>query len=456
MLSILLVDDEPTLRLALGDALRAAGHEVILAADGTHAMHAIGERQLDVVVTDIRLPGVDGLTLFREVRRRDPSTEVILITAYGAVADAVAALKEGAYDYMTKPFDTEELILHIGRIEEHRRVCRELAAAKEALSAQTPDDIVGRSATMRCLLKRLDTIAASDAAVLISGASGTGKELLARRLHARSSRRDGPFVAVNCAVFPETLLEAELFGHERGAFTGAVKRRDGRFKAACGGTIFLDEIGEIPLLAQAKLLRVLQEGTIEPLGSDGSVAVDVRVITATHRNLKDRIAQGLFREDLYYRINVLDLAVPPLVERQGDMPLLVEYFLQKFAGSDRKRRAISPRAWAALERHPFPGNVRELEHAIQHAVVLAGGNDIDVEHLPRDIAGSATVADGGTAQVTRPLAAAVKEFEREYITRALDAAGGAKAKAAELLGISRKSLWEKLRDVSVSSSDVWD
>ena len=292
---------------------------------------------------------------------------------------------------------------------------------------------------------------ASDAPVLISGESGSGKELVARSLHTVSPRKDRPFVAINCAAFPETLIEAELFGHERGAFTGAVRRREGRFKAANGGTLFLDEVAELPLMVQAKLLRVLQDGTIEPLGTNTPLKVDVRIISATHRNLKERISEALFREDLYYRLNVLDIRVPPLRERRSDLPVLVEHFLRKFLGDEADLPSISPRAWAALSEYDFPGNVRELEHAIQHALVLSRGETIDIQHLPEDVAGQHLPSDqapepGGL----RPLATAVKEFEREYLQRALGIAEGKKTRAAELLGISRKNLWEKMRALNLS------
>jgi len=264
------------------------------------AQSLIAAHRFDVVVTDIRLPRVDGITLFRQIRQDHPGTDVILITAYGAVDDAVAALKDGALDYLTKPYDPEELVVRISRVAERHQLRRALAEARAALASRRADDeVVGRAPIMQRLLDRIGTIAVSDAPVLITGESGTGKELVARRLHDLSPRRAGPFVAVNCATFPETLLEAELFGHDKGAFTGAVKKRDGRFKAAHGGTLFLDEVAEIPLMAQAKLLRVLQSGTFEPLGTNNSVKVDVRVISATHRNLRQHIVEGRFREDLY-------------------------------------------------------------------------------------------------------------------------------------------------------------
>jgi two-component system response regulator AtoC len=446
MLDILLVDDEQDFRMLVGDALRDAGHRVTLAANGAEGQARISSNVFDVMICDIRLPKVDGLTLFRRVRQESPGTDVILITAHAAVSDAVAALKEGAYDYITKPFDVDEIILQMERIGAQRALKRELEQARAELSQRKSSSaIIGRSPPMLRLLDRIDTIAQSDAPVLITGESGTGKELVARTLHDRSARRARPFIAVNCAAFPETLLEAELFGHERGAFTGAVKRRDGRFKAADGGTLLLDEIAEVPLPAQAKLLRVLQEGTVEPLGTNESTRVDVRIISATHRNLRERIKEGRFREDLYYRLNVLDIEIPPLRERRGDLPLLLQYFLGRFTPAGKTAPSISPRAWAVMSQYGFPGNVREFAHAVEHAVVLAGGNEIEIEHLPVGIAGSVDAAPDSPSGSLRSLGSALKEFEKEYLMRALAQAGGKKMKAAEILGISRKNLWEKLR-----------
>jgi DNA-binding NtrC family response regulator len=331
-------------------------------ADGAEGLALATSKVFDVVITDIRLPRVDGLTIFHRIRAESPSTDVILITGYGDVSDAVSALKEGAFDYLTKPFEMEEILVRLARSEEKRQLRRELAAARAEVERRKNNErIIGRSGPMVRLFERIESMGPSDAAALITGESGTGKELVAQTLHALSARHDGPFVAVNCAAFPDTLLEAELFGHERGAFTGAVKKRDGRFKAAHRGTLFLDEIAEMPLSAQAKLLRVLQDGVIEPLGTNDSVAVDVRIISATHQNLKQRIADKLFREDLYYRLNVLDLHIPALRERRSDLPLLVEYFMSQRL-PEGIEQDISPRAWGALSKYDFPGNVRELAH----------------------------------------------------------------------------------------------
>jgi DNA-binding NtrC family response regulator len=456
---ILLIDDEPELRQTLADVLTDAGHSITEAGDGQVAATLLAERTFDTILSDVQLPGIDGLTLLRTVRRDAPLTDFILMTAFADVGEAVAALKEGAADYLTKPFDLDELLHHIARIDSTRSMRRELTEARRALAIRPPGNrLVGHSAQMTKIQSRIEMIAPSDAATLITGESGTGKELVARMIHERSPRAEKPFVAVNCAAFPDTLIEAELFGFERGAFTGAVKKRDGRFRAADGGTLFLDEIAELPLPAQAKLLRVLQDGMVEPLGTDTAVKVDVRVVSATHRNLREYVAKGSFREDLFYRINVLDLSLPPLREREGDLPLLIEFFLDGYAKTDagglRRAPTLSPDAYAALSTYRFPGNVRELDHAIEHAVVLAGQGEITLDHLPAVIAEaaptgpiSATISGAldEKATVVMPLVAATREFEKGHLRRALAATGGKRVKAAEMLGISRKSLWEKLR-----------
>jgi two-component system response regulator AtoC len=458
-LDILLIEDEPELRQLLAEALREGDHRVTVAGDGEEGLAAVQAKVFDIVICDVRLPRIDGLTLFRRIRQDYPSTDVILMTAFAEVLDAVTALKQGAFDYLTKPFDLDELLLQIRRISEHRALRRELEQARVELSGRKPEaTLIGQSPPMRRVEGLIQTVAASEAPVLVTGESGTGKELVARLLHDNSPRRARPFVVVNCGALTETLIEAELFGHERGAFTGAVKKREGRFKAADGGTVFLDEIAELPLSAQAKLLRVLQEGTFEPLGTNTTVEVDVRVVSATHRNLKERITQGAFREDLFYRVNVIEIALPPLRERPGDLTLLVQHFLQSFTGKGRPVPRVSPAAWAALSQYQYPGNVRELSHAIEHAVVLSGGAAIDVRHLPSSMASPALPPGrndaGNAAPEIRPLHVALREFEREYLVRALGQAGSKRVRAAEILGISRKSLWEKLRLHGISDAEA--
>ncbi len=315
---------------------------------------------------------------------------------------------------------------------------------------------VARSEVMRRLLADIDAVGRSDATVLILGESGSGKELVARALHDRGPRVGGPFVAVNCAAFPDTLLEDELFGHERGAFTGAIGRRVGRFQAAHGGTLLLDEVGELSQMAQAKLLRVLQEGCVEPLGASRPVRVDVRVLSATHRDLRRMVAEGRFREDLYYRLNVLDLHVPPLRERREDLRPLVEHFLERYAGGGRVPR-MTDRAWRALLAHAFPGNVRELKHAIEHAVVLARGGDVDVEHLPSEIGVRADMPPPSLdGDAPAPLADAVRHFERGHLVRSLRHCGGNRTRTARMLQISRKNLWEKMRAYDIRPAEFVD
>jgi len=450
VLDILLVDDDPDLLALLEDRLGESCHRIQTASDGETGAKMLERQPYDLVICDVRLPRVDGLTLLRRIRKDAPTTDVIMMTASSDVVQAVAALKEGAYDYLRKPFDVEELLLQIQRIEENRILRRELNDVREELSAGNPNtSLLGQSSAIRRVHDLIAMVSQSEAPVLVTGESGTGKEVVARLIHQRSTRREQPFVAVNCGALSENLVEAELFGHERGAFTDAVKRRDGRFKAADGGTLLLDEVAELPLAAQVKLLRVLQEGTFEPVGSNVPVRVNVRIISATHRKLAHRIKTGSFREDLYYRINGIEIPLPPLRERPGDLPILLRHFIRRFAGPSQHLPGISPAAWAALARHPFPGNVRELSHAVEHAMVLAGGRDIEVAHLPPAIGGGSvparTVREIPQPQALRPLHLALRDFEHQYLLRALDATDGKRSRTAELLGISRKTLWEKLR-----------
>lgn len=449
MLDVLLIDDELELREPLEEMLRDAGHNVQIAVDGAAGIDEILRRVYDVVICDVRLPQVDGLTLFRTVRKQAPSTEVILMTAFADVGQAVSALKEGAYDYLMKPFDVDELLVQLRRIDENRSLRRELEKVRGELSGRTAQTtLVGDSPAIRRVTEMVKMVSLSDVPVLVTGESGTGKEVVARLIHEQSPRRAKPFVVVNCGALAENLIEAELFGHERGAFTGAVKKRDGRFKAADGGTLFLDEIAELPAAAQAKLLRVLQEGTFEPLGTNTSVKVDVRIISATHRNLAERIKTGSFREDLFYRVNVIQVQLPALRDRPGDLPLLLRHFIQRFIPPGSPPPNVSPAAWATLVQYPFPGNVRELSHAVEHALVLSGGKEIDLQHLPPTMtdAHNSTSLVGATPVAVRPLQVALREFELQYLRRALKAADNKRTRAAEMLGISRKTLWEKLRN----------
>ncbi len=453
MLEILIVDDDDTTRMSVGYALTDAGHRVTEAADGAEAVARIEERVFDVALCDIRLPKVDGLTLFRRIRQQAPATAVILMTAYAAIPDAVAALREGAYDYVTKPFDAEEFTLRvIGRIAERRALRQELEQARAELAGRDVGaTIIGHSPQITRILERIDTIAQSDAPALITGESGTGKELVARTLHAKSHRRTRPFVAVHCGAFPDLLLDVELFGQERPPLAG-VRRREGRIEAARGGTLFLDEVADIPLPIQAKLLRVLREEKLERPGEGG--LLDVRVISSTTHDLHERVLTGKFREDLLFRLNVLDISISPLRERRSDLPLLLQYFLSRLTPAGKVPPGISPRAWNVLTEYSYPGNVREFSQAVERALVMSRGSEIDLEHLPPEIAEGRSRLSPVPVEPVRPLAIAMKEFERQHLLRALAASAGRRSTAAEMLGISRKNLWEKLRQHGISGEEI--
>ncbi|HEX7506811.1 MAG TPA: sigma-54 dependent transcriptional regulator [Polyangia bacterium] len=451
MLDILLVE-EPDSRGVLEEQLTEAGHRVQTSPDGRTGAEHIKKRLFDLAICDVSLPQMDGLSVFRLIRKEAPSTEVILMTTCPNVTQAVSALKEGACDYLTKPFDMAELLLQVRRIDEMRVLRRGLDTARSegALGNRGSEtNLIGQSPGIRRVQEMIRLVAQSDARTLVTGESGTGKEVVARMIHEQSSRRDKPFIAVNFGALAENLVEAELFGHERGAFTGAIQKRDGRFKAADGGTLLLDEVAELPLPAQAKLLRVLQEGVVEPLGTNTAVRVDVRIISATHRNLLERTRTGRFREDLFYRINVIELQLPTLRDRPGDNALLVNHFLARFTPKGAPNPSISPAAWACLSHYPFPGNVRELSHAIEHAMILSDGKEIDVQHLPASMVSVSSAVEREQVEAPpkafRPLQAAISDFEHAYLLRALHATQGKRSVTAELLGISRKTLWEKLR-----------
>jgi DNA-binding NtrC family response regulator len=456
-LDILLVEDEADIAEPIAEALRREGHRLTVVSHGDRALKRLEEEVFDLLICDIRLPGADGLSIFRRVREQQPQAKVILMSAYGSVAEAVAAVKDRAVDYLAKPFAMSELLRTVHQVGEERRIEKSLARARNRTHEGSEVTIIGDTPAMQTLLARIHAVADSDAPVLITGETGTGKELVARALHAFSSRRDRPFVEINCAAFPETLLEAELFGHERGAFTGAEKRREGRFRTAHEGTLFLDEVGEMAPSAQAKMLRALHDGTFQPLGSSTTMKVDVRAVAATNVDLRTRIGEGRFREDLFYRLKVFHIHVPALRERHADLPLLAEFFCRQLATEDRPTPVFTPRAWAALSHYRFPGNVRELKHAVRHAMVLSAGGDIDLEHLPEEVRGKITGEPvGGNNVMTsslQPLEAAQRQFEREYLLRALREADWNKTKVAHLLGISRKTLWQKLRRLGVDAGD---
>jgi len=376
---ILFIDDDKAGREVALFNLRRAGYEVTPASDGQEAISFFSPDTVDVVITDVKMPGLSGIEVLRRVKKMAPEVPVLVITAFGNVETAVEAMKEGAYDFIGKPFHRDQLLLSVGKALERRRLTEEVRDLRIRISG-VAREIVGTSEAMRRVLEIADRVAPSDATILITGESGTGKEIVARRIHVHSSRTEKPFVAINCAAIPGELLESELFGHTRGAFTGAVRDRPGRFRQAEGGTLFLDEIGEIPIALQPKLLRVLQEKTVDAVGSDAPTPVDVRILAATNKDLNDRIREGSFREDLYYRLNIIELHVPPLRERRDDIPLLVEHFVKELA--EGRDLAVPPRVMELIQSHPWPGNVRELKNACERMVILCRGNEVSVDDLP--------------------------------------------------------------------------
>jgi DNA-binding NtrC family response regulator len=450
-LDILLVEDEPDVLDALQQILMERGHRVTATPDGAEAMRFLDNRRFDAALCDIRVPNVDGMQIFQRMRRETPSSHVILMSAYGSVAEAVEAMKEKATHYLAKPFSVEVLLDLIERVEQDHSLRRQLEQAGRARSPGQ-SAIMGNAPALVRLRELVAAIAESDSAVLLTGESGTGKELVACEIHHASRRAHKPLVAVNCAAFPDTLLEAELFGHERGAFTGAFARREGRFKAADGGTLFLDEVAEMSLMAQAKLLRVLEERCYQRLGSNETVPVDLRLISATNTDVRDAVRDGRLREDIFHRLKVFQLHLPPLRERRGDLPVLINYFHRQFGGDHPLPLRIAPRAWAALRHYNFPGNVRELKHVVEHALVLSGGDEVDLEHLPEEVRGEPIASTPRNSPL--PLVEAVRSFERDYLLRALRRCQWHKGRTAEMLGISRKTLWQKLKAYGIDGPDA--
>ncbi|OGP22484.1 MAG: hypothetical protein A2X91_03295 [Deltaproteobacteria bacterium GWB2_65_81] len=441
---VLIVEDDPGLRFTMTDALEGNGFAVTGADNGDEAIRRLLDEAFDVVVTDLRLPGKDGMEVLRAARGNTPPPSVVVMTGYGSVESAVAAMKSGAEDYLTKPFPVEALLLLLGKILRLRSLEEENRDLKRRIQDRSLyEDLVGGSKAMQGIFDLVSMVAETDATVLILGESGTGKELVARALHRRGKRKDGPFLALNCSAIPESLFEAELFGYEKGAFTGADRRRAGKIEQADGGTLFLDEVAEVPVSAQAKLLRVLEERSFTRLGGSETVHVDLRVISATNRqDMKALVDEGRFRMDLFYRLNVFEIRLPPLRERREDIPLLVEHFIEKLGGD----RRVSEKAMARLMDHPFPGNVRELWNVMERASILCGEGTIGPEHLPPEFLGvRASPAAIPLPDEILPLKDAVRRFEAAYIEKALKAAGGSKARASDLLRIGRKALWERLK-----------
>jgi DNA-binding NtrC family response regulator len=439
--SILLVDDEERILKALGRALREEGHDVLATSSPREARRLLADRSFDLLIVDNRMPETTGLEMIRELVASTTELErphIIMMTAHATVDNAIEAMKLGAYDFLQKPFEVDELLVAARRALEHQRLSGEhryLLAEREEEFAHY--GIVGRSRAVQDVLTRIERVAPSRSTVLVTGETGTGKELVARAIHDRSPQRAMPLIKVNCAAIPEPLLESELFGHVRGAFTGAVTNKKGKFALADGGTLFLDEIGTLTTAVQAKLLRVLQEREFEPLGAERTQKVEVRVIAATNRDLRNLVAEGRFQEDLFYRLNVIPIELPPLRERREDIPLLVDHFVRKHVQRTGKRiERVEKGALAALETYDWPGNVRELENAIERAVVLASGSVIDMGDV--SLMGVASAAVSGLP--SQKLHANVEWAERESVRRALRQAAGIKKDAAEILGISQRAL----------------
>ncbi len=447
---ILIVDDDTAHRRMLEAVLTGEGYAVAHAADGMAAVEAVSERFYDLILMDIRMSRMDGISALHRVKGISPAIPVIMMTAYADVDTAVEALKSGAFDYLTKPLDIEELKILVGKAMRFRRLEEENHLLRERLDTRFDfANIVGGSPPMKRLFETISLVAPSDATVLIAGESGTGKELIANAIHQNSPRKERPFIKVNCAALPEPLLESELFGHEKGAFTGAIQKKQGRFRRAHTGSIFLDEIAETAPSTQVKLLRVLQEQAFEPLGSSETVKVDIRVIAATNRDMAEEIQSGRFREDLFYRLNVVALTLPPLRERREDILPLAEHFLRRYAEKNRRLiQRFTPKGADLLMRHPWPGNVRELENAVERAVILCRGDAIAPEDLPEAVR-SSTGGETAPEPAFAP-GLSLKAMEKQMILRTLEETAGNRTRAAEILGISRRTLQNKLKEYGIN------
>ena len=447
---LLFVDDETELRTLMAERLRERGFEVVEAENGEQALDLLDQFAFDILIADLRLPGIDGARVVEAAVGRYPGIVAIVITGYGTVKDAVDAIKRGAADFIAKPFQFDELMHHLQRALEQSRLTSENAYLRSQLEERYQfEGILGRSRPMRALFQLLETVARSTSTILVTGETGTGKEVVARAIHHNSPRRANRFVALNCSAIPETLLEAELFGHVRGAFTGAVGTRQGRFEQAHKGTLFLDEVGMMSAALQMKVLRALQEREFERVGDNQTIKVDVRVIAATNSDLSRMVAEGTFREDLYYRINVIPIELPPLRERRDDIPILVTHFLDKFAPGGAIH--VSQSAMRALMAYHWPGNVRQLENAVERAVALgAGRQEVDSADLPPELQGSPQAAPAPFVEFPEEgldLPEYLASVERDLVHRALDRTGGNRNKAADLLRVKRTTLVEKLRRI---------
>ena len=448
-IKILIVDDEPSHRLMLSAHLKS-GYDVSEASDGLTAVEAVKKRFFDLVLMDIRMPGMDGLEALRQIKAISPGIVVFIMTAFQSVETAREALRQGASDYIVKPVDTEELLANIEREFSYRDLQRENTLLKERLGEQFAEsNIIARSTKMREVLENIALIAPSDATVLILGESGTGKELIANLIHERSSRAKKPFIKLNCAALTEALLESELFGHEKGSFTGATERKPGRFELANEGSFFLDEVGEMSPTTQVKLLRVLQEQQFERVGGTELITVDTRIIAATNKELLKEVEASRFREDLYYRLNVVPIQLPPLRERKEDIPPLAEYFL-KFYGEKNHRETVQilPESLDLMMRYDWPGNVRELENTIERGVIIARSEYLTPDELPPNIRKIAESTTRYSSEVT--VGSTIKEMEKEFIAQTLASVAGNRTRTAKLLGITRKTLQNKIREYKLA------
>ena len=442
--TLLIADDDPGLRQSLERTLTREGYRVILASDGNAALERLQAGGVDLVLTDLKMPGLSGIELLRAVKAIASEVDVILLTAFGTVEEAVKAMKEGAYDFLTKPFQRAQLLRLIRQALERRDLIQQNRALQQRLDDLLQQGaVIGSSPAFRRMMTLLEQVAGSSATVLVQGESGTGKELVARTIHARSARSRGPFVAVNCAALPETLLESELFGYEKGAFTGAAGRKEGRFELADGGTLFLDEVSDLSLVTQPKILRVLQEGEFERLGGTKTLRVDVRIVAATNQGLAQMVREKRFREDLYYRLNVITMTVPPLRERSEDIRVLAQHFLRVYAAKNNRRlEGFTDDAIRRLEAYAWPGNVRELENVIERGVVLTPGALMDMTDLPPEIAGATPLPEGVLSiRIGTPLA----EVEARLLEETLRATKGNKTLTAKLLGIDPTTVLRKLK-----------
>ena len=446
--SVLLVDDDDAFRTVLAAEMEHLGFRVVTARSGEEAVALLFEHQPDVILLDLRLPDLSGLDVLKLAREKSPKSEVIMLTGHGSIDTAIESIRMGASDYVSKPCPLDELEIRIRRALERQTLRRQATLLEHGLAPPDPSDwFIGRSPSFRKMLGLAERVAPSDSTVLITGETGSGKEMVAKLLHAHSPRSERPFVVVECAALQEELLQSELFGHERGAFTGASRSKPGLFEVANGGTIFLDEIGEVSQATQVKLLRVLDNSTFRHVGGTAEISVDVRVLAATNRDLSALVEQGLFREDLYYRVSTIIVRVPPLRERQGDIDLLAEHFVTTFNARFSQRKRIGEAALALLRHHDWPGNVRELSHAVEHAMVVCPGDEIQPEHLPVALRDPSAHPGGVATEGSLP---SLAEMERVHIARVLQSVGGHRANAARILGISERNLYRKLKEFDIA------